>query len=1149
MRRQEANSAPRTPKDAKAHFYVVCKGVVWETGFSFQEKAMTRLMIPLIVIAACGVLTAGEFNATVAGVVRVQDEGNKAGAKVIAEADPEWGMSTEEQLADFKFANPDLATPTVRGEAISDADGRFEFRVTVTWPEGKAMPVRKVINPDGVERQYYYACLLVHVEAEGMLPSTAQAEVAPDERQIVYFPALMAEPVVEGCVRTLDTLEPVPGLRLRLSGYARPPISQRRRGMPAPQQMNHDFTTDAQGRFQVRGLEVPQTIQLFCVLSNGYAFSHTSKAWQMAHTQRQAGNHIALGDLFVVPGGVVKARLTDMDTGGLLAGNLGLVALPRESHWSTSVQTDADGDIVMHGIPAGRYLGAASVNSASPSLPRRRGGEVPGRQSQYWQPESVEFDVKPGEVTELSEFVCEPQRSVQVFSVDEAGGGIEKFAVTLTSLKPRMDQQEGGRPVSYTRALTVENNRIDGLFGGTWTLRVAAEGYADHHERLELPLHEPVRVTLTRGGKLRVTASAPGGHDLYSFSGCVALHDSPAHLAVLEWLSRHLQGAEVNERWHNELAWGRWQHEAVEGGALLKRPQERGEPMYADNLKPGIYMVVAWANGVMVTESVEVRRAETTAAALRLLPARVVIHVTEKGEPKAGANVHVFVQDYRRHDAEPEHSVVTTDSRGRAVFENDQAVTVVLLTDLEHEWMKRQKTNEREWNRHAGFFNRALRLSYERTLRVSLELHDKQAIMVRVRFICPDGVLVRHAQLQPKQTDDMDIRRRLGSALQNSSVEGNEHWFARIPSGQYVVHAVIAGAQGQTLAVTREIEVSNAPLHEFELDVDIMVLTIMVKAEKEQLQRGLVHVRVRPADDTGQPGTTPSLENQRPDAAGRIVVPMADPGRYWVTAIAYRQGPGHDTMLASAETQHVVVDGNVTVSLDLTRSQCTLHLDVTGLETKKMLAARVFLYREGKRVAPGDPGLANAVLGAGWDERTAQPRKPNRVIVPCIDPGEYTIVLAIADHMPTRWESVKLDPTKATELSASPKAAPVVEVTITNPDWEVDYSQIELHLEDKDGSRIETYDPGTGIARIVSLRMGSVPLNPRFREAVRQSLEFARRNGDESLLLHFANLTPDVTRIHIELPGYREASIDVEPGGGKPAKAELVLEKELDEQD
>lgn len=993
-----------------------------------------------------------------------------SGIKVTVEADPLWGHQDAESLAVSEQAKGKYAKAVVSGEGETDKLGALRLKVEFSLEGEGVRPTRSVWrDKQQIEAEYCHAKLVVR--HEGFKPlSVAIVFTAGEESQSV-FNQLTPVITVRGSVINLSDRSPVADLELQLSTWVqvkRPSPVRDGQGRVQYQYVQEpriwSLKTDAKGEFKLSEDALWAGNYMLTPSGGKLAFSMTSKAARDINL-RDGDND--LGALFVVPGGSLKLRVVNSDDDTPVSANC---TLQSNNYWRNLTLADGAGEL--SGIVEGEFT--LSV-----------------RQNNFWETRH-KVSIKAGELTDLGDLKLDPHIALEVIALSEGSTGIETYSV-IARMLDGVFPPHNERRFERSADLTAEHTTITGLRRGKWLITVQAKGHARAEVEVDLPAKEPLTVTLTEGGTLKVSVRPDANKRMALFQLFAVRCNSTSYKKLM---------ALKPEEWPMLLS------DTTQGGVYATLPSW-GEAIEIQAMAPGAYLVLATVESIgwLKQDNVEIEKGKTTSLELAPEPPVMVVTVTRDGKPAADVPLHFVVSNYW-HEA-PVIVSATTGPDGVCTHEFKSAGNAYVLTERELLYLGKPGAQHDEWHLMlANFKGEGTRLGYGQRVEQAIELHDRNAIWVTLLVKLPEGVTINAPSLNPKLASS-DRRRH----FQPRQIEGG--WlYPNVPAGEYLAVVNLNTGTGERISLTRDIKVDTVPEQTIEIEFEIQTFTVTLG-----LPAGVDHrqvsVELMPGAKLEDPEQRSMSRQAQPDATGKVAFVGLEAGEYLVIATARNPQGG-----LQAGAQQLVDTGKTqTLALTLTDDFGTLDLRVEGnpaLGGQQHGAIwRVQFFDDmDEEVLPVKPmnafGRLNMQMEAEYwhDPRLApDPNLPSSVHgVPV---GKYKVVVSAYGLQPVIEHGVEIKRGQTTSLTVTPSAAALLKLTIENMDAR---SLVQLKAKsaylDASGKEVNVIAPGKRLFNLMQSR---------------------EQGGCEAWLL---NLTPEVAKVVITIEGHEDIVLPVvaEPG-------------------
>lgn len=1029
---------------------------------------MARFLILLALLASP--LWAHE--ATVFCNIKLTGASDHAGIKVSVEADPLWGHPDAESLAAAEEAKGKFAKLVISGEGETDKTGALRLKVEFSFEGEGVRPTRSVWrDKQQIEAEYCHARLTAR--REGFRPYIGTVMLtAGDESQSV-FANLNQVVTVRGSVINLSDRKPVPELELQLSTTV-----QTRRVIPRPDgrdgrggrggwggpqyeyvQEGRSWTlkTDAQGAFMLSDETLPSGNYSLTPLGGKLAFSATSKAARGIGL-RDGDND--LGALIVVPGGSLKFRVVNSEDDTPVSANC---TLQGNNYWRNLALVDGAGEL--SGIVEGEFT-------------------LHVRQNAFWETQH-KVSIQAGELTDLGDLKLDPHISLDVIALSDGSTGIETYSVTTRMLDGEFPPNSERR-FERSANLTAEHTTITGLRRGKWLVIVQAQSHARTEVEVELPVTEPLTVTLSEGGVLQVSVRLDANNRMDNFQLYAVRCDSTYYktLSALkpeEWLNMRIDTSR---------------------GGVYAPERNWSEVRQIEALAPGAYLVLAFAGhlGWLKQDNVEIEKGKTTSLELAPEPPTMAVTVTRDGKPAADVKLYFMTSGWNQTSEVVE---ATTGKDGACVHEFKTMGQAYVLTERELEYVGRPNGQDWEWGENLRRFKGdGTVLRYGQRVEQAIELHDRNAIWVTLKIKLPEGLGIDQPVLRPKIAPTRGWSQYQGKQVADGLL------FPRVPAGDYLVVTSVRTSQHQRIELIREIKVDTPPEQSFEVEFEIKSFTVALELPQDA-EPGMTTVKLIPRAQLENFDAPFPQHEGRPDATGKVAFVGLEGGEYLVVATTW----DHQGGLLACGQQLVDTSAAQEGKLKMNQDFGTLELRVEGnpaLGGQQHSNWRVqFFDTMEEEVLPVDPtfafGQVNSVAGVDdW-----RGRRGNQG-VRGVPTGKYKVVVSAYGLQPVIEDGVEIKRGQTTRLTVTPSAAALLKLTLENIDAR---SLVQLKAKsaylDASGKEVNVIAPGKRLFNLMESR---------------------EQGGCEAWLL---NLTPEVAKVVITIEGHEDIVIPVKAEPGK----------------
>lgn len=1030
-----------------------------------------RTLLALLVVLLSLPLAA-DFKCTVTGNVQAPD-GKPGGISVTIQADNLWGR-TADTFEKFKQDNGPLPVITLNATATTDKFGAFTIECDVkVGPEGKLPVRRERQGRNGPEIETPYVYVIVKPVKAGFRGDARSFYLSPNGKHNAGVLSISELASISGSVIRLSDRKPQPDLKLKLRFASRPGLT--------PELL---VTTDAAGKFKLDGESVPQGQANLSVDDANWAFAASSVAWHPFHIKAGAND---LGTLIVVPGGSVKGKLVDADTKVGVACNVTLRSAEQNSRIGMVIPV-TDGTFEAKGLPEGSY-------------------EVQVGAQGYWQLNKFAFKITGGKVAEMGDLALEPHRKLEVLAFTDTGAGLEKYFVTLT-------WAGGDAPIEYqggrlrpgvgsfkSQELTAEKCVLEGLWSSKWTLQVIVAGHAPATLEFEIPKQTSVRVTLERGGAIRVNVQNEQGVMLRNRQVFAVSQASPAYKEAKA-------GTLKVDNW-GELPAG------VYRGTDARRGDETGSLI--DAMAAGTYFVWAFTDSYdrttnrpvrVVQDNVVVEKGQTVDVTLKPTPGRLTVNVTESGSPKAGIKVYLTQLDWNGVKLIKD---ATSSATGEAVFSDLQPVAAVVLSKREYDWvlsLGRDAMMSGRDRMASLFKSRNVVVGWGDDAAVALEVNDPSSIWVTLEVKVTGGAKPDRGSVFSTEGDANRPWERV--SIQCTFTDGKAN-LGPMSKGKYrfVGSAVISG---EGVGLDREFEVNLPPEQTVKLDFTFESLVISVKLPKN-VPAQAVRVSLAPVRDPNAP-INPRDDwaggmrhrSATPDEKGTIMLVNVAAGKWTLTGHATVNG-----VLTYAVTQDITVKGDTKVPLKFNENVGTINVRISGNpalgpNARGFSTAKVFILdSKDKHAEVGDPNFLVGMSSQPWT-------------IPAVPVGTWNVVVAAHGLQPV-IQKLKVEKDKAAALNVSPLPAAVAQFILTAEDGSTrNIESFDLTYEDADGKPVVMWTPD-------------------------KNWMTGGFTDDGKLQVIGLNIHDKVKKVRVSIKGYEDVTLDITFEAGKTFLSEQALKK------
>lgn len=1029
-----------------------------------------RTLLALLVVLLSLPLAA-DFKCTITGNVQAPD-GKPGGIAVSIQADNLWGR-TAETFEKFKQDNGPLPKITLDVTATTDKFGAFSIECDVkVGPEGKLPVRRERQGRNGPEVETPYVYVIVKPTKAGFRGDARSFYVSPNGKHNAGVIGVSELASLSGTVIRLSDRKPQPDLKLRLRFTARAGIT--------PELL---VTTDAAGKFKLDGESVPQGQANLSVDDANWAFAGSSVAWQPFHIKAGAND---LGTLIVVPGGSIKGKLVDADTKAGVACNLSLRSSEQGSRIAMNIPV-TDGTFEAKGLPEGSYELQVGTQS-------------------YWQLSKFVFKITGGKVAEMGDLALEPHRKLEVLAFTDTGAGLEKYMVTLT-------WAGGDAPVSYQnqmkpgvgqfkrQELTAEKCTLEGLWSSKWTLQVQVAGHAPATVEVEIPKQTSVKVTLERGGAIRVNVQNEQGVMLRNRQVFAVSQASPAYKEAKA-------GTLKVDNWGEPPA-------GVYRGTDMRRGDETGSLI--DAIAAGTYFVWAFTDTYdrvtnqpvrVVQDNVVVEKGQTVDITLKPTPGRLTVNVTESGSPKAGVKVYLTQLDWNGVKLIKE---ATSDATGAAVMTDLQPVAAVVLSKREYDWVVSLGRDAMMTGRDrmtSLFKARNVVLGFGADATVALEINDPSSIWVTLEVKVTGGGKPDRGNVFSTEGDANRPWERV--SLMCTFTDGKAN-LGPMSKGKYRFTGS-ATISGEGVSLDREFEVTTPPEQTVKLDFTFESLVISVKLPKN-VPAHAVRVSLAPVRDPDAPFNPRDdwsggmrHRSATPDEKGTITFVNVAAGKWTLTGHATVNG-----VLCYAVTEDITVKGDTKVSLKFNENVGSINVRISGNpamgpNARGFSTAKVFILdSKDKHAEVGDPNFLVGMTSQTWT-------------IPSVPAGTWNVVVAAHGLQPVT-QKLKVEKDKAATLNVSPLPAAVAQFILTAEDGSTrNIERFELTYEDADGKPVVMWTPD------------------------KNWMTGGFTDGGKLQVIGL-NIHDKVKKVRVTIAGYEDVTLDITFEAGKTFLSEQTLKK------
>ncbi|MCC7510976.1 MAG: hypothetical protein IT464_16585 [Planctomycetes bacterium] len=949
------------------------------------------------------------------------------GATIKVSADPLWGRMNEDDLNKFKSmhgALPDVninatvTTPKVNGRVVC------QVKATVTTSGEGALPTDRLIQADGSELETRYVYAKVEASLDGY--HTVSAVFAAYAGKLAYctLPKTVGYTTIKGRAVHVNGQKPAANLKLVAIGdaYREDALHYRRRGteIPLPRRLRCEFTTDADGNFSVTGPDVSHSPELFQTMSSDYAFALDSKAWYPSSSISSDHTMFDYGTLVVVPGGGIKFKLTDMDTGKPVMSGCQLRTTWNNRRYDLFSELAPD-TLEAGGIPEGTY--SAQISH--------------GRARNYWFPITKDVVIQAGTVVDLGDQTAEPARTVQIIVSDESGNLLPKWQVTATYSgdTPRSrNLPELGRPIVISRDLKREDYGFGGLFTGPWKLFIRLEGYPAIETTIQVPAAEPIKLVAEAGGGIEVRLLGADGN-MVRADDVFALRDTSPDFETFKAIDR------------DEYSRNRpMATNAIRGGIA-------NDVYTFKDLAAGTYLLFAHSHNCgLMRAVVDVEKGKVLKVDLKPVPGRLNILVTEKGKPKAGVKLEIV--DIHGSKG-PSHSV-TSNADGQVEFEvNKQVAYFVVLTKADYDAFKAKESDPTRWDLRE-YEARKCHLMFNKVVNMTVELFNSGKVDVKLRMKGPSGAVFSPPTLHPANNS------RSYTSF-TATLDGDDFVIVGLPVGSYRLVSSVRSKDGHGFGIERLIVVDDPPAQTIEIEVKAGKLSLTLTAEKGRSDPAGAEILLwRDVDWDGfiQPHRRRIEATYRADAKGKLEISLIEAGTWHVTARAYGKDPRLGRVVVDAANASVSISGSTKLSLKFSANVGSLAVGIPQTDQNSAHYCRVVLLNaKDELVHPGDPTSA---YGSMWEQGSWW-GKLEAILIPV---GTYKVVFVGIGLLPVITENVKIEKGKTTELELKPLPGTGLSLTVKGLAGEVPESDIEWIAEDAAGKPLKLYGSGYPALRL-----------------------------------------------------------------------------------
>ena len=431
--------------------------------------------------------------------------------------------------------------------------------------------------------------------------------------------------------RVIDKFErPVANARVWLE------IATNRRGGRGsrPRRIPEPVRTNVDGRFAFQGEAFRNLRVSLQVKSERHAIGLFQRNLGdiLANAATTGEVELELGDLVLMPGGLVRGRVVDLDGNAIANAEVRLEpAMRNRLRWQRNrrellpaTHTDGNGFYEHANVPAGEF--SVAVLAAMHTEGRSDG-----------------FPVADEQVTEVPDVALGPGFEVTGYVRDQQGQPIARASVRLrTSANARGSRRGRGH-----RTETDEQGRflLQHLPGAPMELTVDAEGFLDYRQdEVDPRSGQPIHVALQDGLRITGVVRTPTGAPVTTYAlravRVRGLPDAGAPEPDIEELRRRMRDRFADRRGN------RFRGQRGRRGSLGESEPHAGGRFVAGNLQEGIYEVLVQADGFARYQSDELQVRRDVAApeiTITLDPGLYVggVVLDQRGDPVANARVEL----------------------------------------------------------------------------------------------------------------------------------------------------------------------------------------------------------------------------------------------------------------------------------------------------------------------------------------------------------------------------------------------------------------------------------------------------------------------------------------------------------------------------
>lgn len=1019
----------------------------------------TRLILVLLCTLCAGSLFA-DFVGNIDATFVSSDRKALDGVKIVVEPDPMWGFTKQDDFDKFKRERGPFPKVELSSEAVSDANGAINIPLSVkTSGEGKLPKVSITQDRKSINVDYVVAKITISKDGYRTIVRSQWVTDGKDDLNGSWQMTMTRRLSFQANLVHMSDRSPVANAKVLVIGT---PGRSRPRNSAV-----FEVSTDTNGVLKLSDEQCSSPMKLR-MLEDGLAFAMLSSVWQGLRLNEGPNDG---GTLVVVPGGAIKLHTVHADTGEDLPPMYTLRNVDPQARFVLTDNFDA-GEVVLSGIPVGTYNVSAYTNGP------------------FFRTGAADIDVKAGEVTDVGELKFEPHRSIEVFAVDETGGGIQAFSVTAEQISgfhidPRwfgeVNRKDPG-PWRVGKMCTAEQNKVEQLARGRWKITVEADGFSPGSVELDVPASDPIFVKLSQGGKLTVTADKGVFQWGAGFEKIVAIERSAPAWKSLKGRS----GAEIVAM-----------IDGVDSTGVFIAANQWHDAKGFSALPPGTYTVIARVNEELALRSddVVIKKGETTDLVMTNAPCRLTVTVSDNGKPLARELIYaVPAQSVMGQDA-PKTVSASADANGVAVFEGLASGTYQVMTKRQHDWVN---SGNNSWGGRRGLPNGAapsVKVGYGDRIELEVDTYQPYYVWVTVKIKKGKNVTASDVKLT-------HLQGRVGLNEIKGNASGDTFEFGMLARGEYELSATAGSGINGRYKLLRLLRVDQPPEQTFDVDLNLGSLEVKVKPPKG-FEGYDVTVYLKQAYEEAWASFESPGAGGNCDQKGSIKFENLPEGPYRVVAWAAKDRGGF-TFTTSEEIE---VKGSKKVSLKFDERVGGLELrfdDSVRFELERPM--RVELLDGDKLAEMGDP------------QRFF--RQNTGATLSAVAKGKYTLRISVAGYELYSQDGVEIQSGQMTFLSVKLTPMCRVEVLLKGKvPADVGLRRATIDYLDASGNAIDVGD-----------------VDPR--------LTFWRGGTYDAESLVFTHVPAKCARIRCKLEGFKELVVDVKPDRNKPDQVEATLQPE-----